>query len=88
VRTIEQQLADEIAYHMRIKGVTQTDFANHRGVSRQSVSPVFSGRGGLLTGTAKDLLEWLGVRIKLEPIEPPASTLERNDARRKRPTRQ
>lgn len=69
MRNIEQQLADEIAYQMRVKGLTQTDFANHRGVTRQAVSPVFSGRTGLLTGTAKDLLEWLGVRIKLEPIE-------------------
>jgi transcriptional regulator with XRE-family HTH domain len=66
---VEQQLSDEIAYLMRVKGVTQTDFANHRGVSRQSVSPIFSGRGGLLTNSAQDLLTWLGVRIKLEPIE-------------------
>jgi transcriptional regulator with XRE-family HTH domain len=66
---MEQQLADEIAYVMRVKGVTQTDFAKHRNVTRQSVSPVFSGRSGLLTSTAADLLEWLGVRIKLELIE-------------------
>lgn len=67
---MEQQLADEIAFVMRIKGISQTDFAKHRGVTRQSVSPIFSGRGGLLSGTAQDLLEFLGVRIKLEMIEP------------------
>jgi transcriptional regulator with XRE-family HTH domain len=68
-RTVEEQLADQIAHLMRVKGVTQQDFATHRGVTRQSVSPYFNGRKGLLTGTAKDLLEFLGVRIKLEVIE-------------------
>lgn len=68
MRTIEQDLADQIALLMRVKGISQTDFAKHRGVSRQSVSPAFRGKGGLLTGTGRDLLEFLGVRIKLEVI--------------------
>ena len=66
---MEQKLADQIDYLMRVKGLTQTEFAKHRGVTRQSVSRVFTGKGGLLTGTAKDLLEWLGVELKLEPKE-------------------
>lgn len=66
---MEQQLADQIAHVMRVKGLTQQDFATHRGVTRQSVSPYFNGRKGLLTGTAEDLLKFLGVRIKLEVIE-------------------
>lgn len=69
MRTIEQEIADQVAYVMRVKGITQADFAKHRGVTRQAVSTVFSGKSGILTGTAKDLFEWLGVRIKLDVIE-------------------
>jgi transcriptional regulator with XRE-family HTH domain len=66
---MEQQLLDEIAYVMRVKGISQTDFATHKGVSRQSVSQFFTGKKSMLTGTARDLLDYLGVRIKLEMIE-------------------
>ena len=66
---MEQQILDEIAYVMRVKGVTQKEFAEHKGVSRQSVNSVFTGRTKMLTGTGRELLEYLGVRIKLEPIE-------------------
>ena len=69
MRTIEQQLLDEIAYVMRVKGLTQTDFANSKNVSRQAVSQFFTGRKALLTGTARELLDYLGVRIKLEVID-------------------
>lgn len=68
-RTVEQKLADQIDLAMRIKGVTQTDFAKHRGVTRQAVSRVFTGKGGLLTGTAKDILDWLGLEITLTAKE-------------------
>jgi predicted XRE-type DNA-binding protein len=69
VRTIEQQILDEVAHVMRVKGISQKDFAASRGVSRQSVNALFSGRTKMFTGTARDLLEFLGVRIKLEVIE-------------------
>jgi DNA-binding XRE family transcriptional regulator len=60
---------DEIAYVMRVKGISQTDFAKAQGVTRQSVNALFTGRTKALTGTARDLLEYLGVRIKLEVID-------------------
>lgn len=52
---------------MRSQGKTQADFAAHKGVTRQSVNPYFAGRKGLLTDTGKELLDYLGVTIKLEP---------------------
>ena len=60
---------DEIAYVMRVQGISQKDFADHKGVTRQSVNSIFTGRTKMLTGTGRDLLEYLGVRIKLEVIE-------------------
>ena len=60
---------DEIAYVMRVKGLSQKDFAEHKGVTRQSVSALFTGRTKVLNGTARDLLDFLGVRIKLEVID-------------------
>jgi plasmid maintenance system antidote protein VapI len=63
---MEQQMLDEIAHVMRVKGITQKDFAEHRGASRQSVNQLFTGRRGLFTDTARDLLEFLDVKIKLE----------------------
>lgn len=51
---------------MQREGKTQADFAAFKGVSRQSVNPYFAGRKGLLTETGKELLEFLGVTIKLE----------------------
>jgi cyanate lyase len=68
-RTMEQRMADQIALQMRIKGVTQSDYARHRGVSRQSVTRAFSGKKGLLTGQAVDILEWLGLEITLTPTK-------------------
>jgi plasmid maintenance system antidote protein VapI len=68
-RTLEQQFLDEIAHVMRVKDITQTDFANAKGVTRQSVNAIFTGRTKMLTGTARGLLEYLGVRVKLELIE-------------------
>ena len=67
---MEQQLLDEIAFVMRVKGITQKDFADHKKTTRQNVNPIFNGRSGVLTGMGKDLLEFLGVKIKLEMIEP------------------
>ena len=69
MRTIEEQLLDEIAYVMRIKGISQTDYATAKGVTRQSVYAMFTGRTKMFTGTARGLLEHLGVKIKLEVIE-------------------
>ena len=69
MRTIEQQLLDEIAHVMRVKNLSQTDFAQAKDKSRQAVNPYFTGRKALLTGTGRELLEYLGVRIKLELIE-------------------
>ena len=68
-RTIEQQLLDEIAHVMRVKGITQRDFATHKGVTPQSVNQIFTGRRGLLTDSGVELLEYLDIRIKLEFIE-------------------
>ena len=59
---------DEVAYVMRVKGLSQKDFAEHKGVTRQSVNAIFTGRNKLLTGSGRELLEFLGVRIKLEVI--------------------
>jgi plasmid maintenance system antidote protein VapI len=65
-RTIEEQLLDEIAHVMRVKGVSQRDFAEHKEVSPQSVNQIFTGRRGLLTSSGVELLEYLGVQIRLE----------------------
>ena len=67
---MEAELIEELEKVMRRAGRTQTEFAAFKGVSRQSVNPYFSGKRALLTETAKDLLDFLGMRIKLEPIEP------------------
>jgi predicted XRE-type DNA-binding protein len=67
VRTIEQQLLNEIEKVMEAKGLKQTDYAKAMGISRQSVNDYFKGRRGLLTDTGKDLLEYLGVEIRLVP---------------------
>ena len=67
---MEEQLLDEVAHQMRLKGLTQTDFAVAKNVTRQSVNALFTGRTKILTGTARELFEYLGVRLKLEVIEP------------------
>ncbi|AXH00505.1 helix-turn-helix domain-containing protein [Deinococcus wulumuqiensis] len=56
---------------MRRSGKTQADFAAHKGVSRQSVNPYFNGKRSLFTETGRELLDFLGLRIRLEPIDPP-----------------
>ncbi|AFD25909.1 hypothetical protein DGo_CA1982 [Deinococcus gobiensis I-0] len=55
---------------MRRAGKTQAEFATFKGASRQAVNPYFTGKKALLTDTALELFEFLGVRVKLEPIEP------------------
>jgi transcriptional regulator with XRE-family HTH domain len=65
VREVEAQLLEEVKRVMREKGMTQTEFADRKGISRQSVNPYFSGKRGLLTDTGKDLLEFLGVEVRL-----------------------
>lgn len=64
---MEAQLLEEVKRVMREKGVSQTDFAEKKGISRQAVNPYFAGRRGLLTDTGKDLLEFLGVEVRLVP---------------------
>lgn len=60
---------DEVAYLMRVRGLTQRDFAQHKQVTPQSVNQVFTGKVKMLTGQGRELLEWLGVKIKLEVTE-------------------
>jgi transcriptional regulator with XRE-family HTH domain len=69
VRDIEQQLIEEIAKAMQARKQTQAAFASSKNINRQAVNPYFTGRKSLLTETGKDLLEFLGVRIKLEVID-------------------
>ncbi|GEM88527.1 helix-turn-helix domain-containing protein [Meiothermus granaticius] len=71
MREIEKQLLSEIRRVMAEKGIRQADYARAVGVSRQSVSSYFQGRRGLLTDTGKDLLEYLGVEIRLVPRKEP-----------------
>jgi transcriptional regulator with XRE-family HTH domain len=71
VRNIEDQIRKEIARVMQQKGITQTEYAAAKGISRQSINPYLTGRKLLLTPVASDLLEYLGVQIKLEIITPP-----------------
>lgn len=54
---------------MREKGLTQAEYARRMGISRQQINQYMTGRRSLLTSTGKDLLESLGVRIRLEPIQ-------------------
>lgn len=54
---------------MQARRVTQSEFAASKGITRQTVNPYFTGKKSLLTETGKDILEFLGVRIKLEVIE-------------------
>jgi hypothetical protein len=68
VRTIEDEFLTEILRVMHEKRITQTDYAKHRGSSRQSVNPYLTGKKLLLSPIGSDLLEFLGVRIKLEVI--------------------
>ncbi|WP_245557599.1 helix-turn-helix domain-containing protein [Deinococcus peraridilitoris] len=67
MRTIEQELLEQIKQVMRQSGKTQADFAAHQETSRQAVNPYFSGKKSLLTETGKDLLDFLGVSIQLIP---------------------
>jgi hypothetical protein len=69
VRDIEKQLIEEINKAMQTRKQTQAAFASSKNVNRQAVNPYFTGRKSLLTETGKDLLEFLGVRIKLEVID-------------------
>lgn len=69
MRNIEAELITELDAAMKRAGKTQADFATFKGASRQAVNPYFTGRKALLTETAQELFEFLGVRIKLEPIE-------------------
>jgi transcriptional regulator with XRE-family HTH domain len=69
VRNIEQQLIDQVMDIMHARRVTQSEFAASKGITRQTVNPYFTGKKSLLTETGKDILEYLGVRIKLEVIE-------------------
>jgi hypothetical protein len=69
VNDIEKELLNEVHRVMKVRGVSQGDYAEHRGASRQSVNPYLTGRKLLLTAIGSDLLEFLNVRIKLEPID-------------------
>ncbi len=60
---------DEVAYLMRVRGLSQRDFAQYKNVTPQSVNALFKGKNKMLTGQGRELLEWLGVRIKLEVID-------------------
>ncbi len=71
MREIEKQLLSEIKRVMAEKGIKQADYARAVGISRQSVNDYFKGRRGLLTDTGKDLLEYLGVEIRLVPRREP-----------------
>lgn len=66
---MEAQLLQEIKRIMIEKGIKPSEFADQKGISRQSVSQYMTGKRGLLTDTGKDLLEYLGVRIKLEVVD-------------------
>ena len=68
MKKIETELLNEIHRVMREKGVNQTDYAKHRGTSRQSVNPYLTGRKLLLSPVGSDLLEYLGVKVKLEIV--------------------
>lgn len=69
MRNIEQQLIEQIELVMRERGVTQSDFASSKGIMRQTVNPYFKGKKSLLTETGKNLLEFLGVKIRLEVVK-------------------
>ena len=69
MRNIEQQLIEQVEQIMRERGLTQSDFASSKGIMRQTVNPYFKGKKSLLTETGKDLLEFLGVKIRLEVIQ-------------------
>lgn len=69
VRDIEAELRAQLQEVMRRSGKTQADFAAHQGVSRQSVNAYFTGRRSLLTDTGRDLLEFLELRLYVEPLE-------------------
>ncbi|MDX2005594.1 MAG: helix-turn-helix transcriptional regulator [Meiothermus sp.] len=64
---MEQQLLKEVQNLMDTKGITQAEYARAKGVSRQTVNQLFSGKRGLLTESAAELLEYLGVEIRLVP---------------------
>ena len=68
---MERLFLQEVEKVMAEKGLTQADFARHKGVSRQSINQLFSGRRGLLTESGAELLEYLGVEIRLEVVTPP-----------------
>lgn len=67
MKDIETKLINQIKQAMQEKGLKQVDYARDRGINRQSVNDYFSGRRGLLTDTGADLLEWLGLEIRLVP---------------------
>lgn len=69
MRDIEHELLLQLEDAMRRQGKTQADFAAQKGVSRQTVNPYFNGRKSLLTNTGREILDYLGLRIRLEPIE-------------------
>lgn len=66
---MEADLVAEVARTLRRAGKTQKGFALSKGVSPQAVNPYFTGSKALLTDTAIELFEYLGVRVRLEPVE-------------------
>lgn len=66
---MEQQLLEEVERVMRQKGVSQAEYARQKDKSRQHINLYIKGKKPLLTSTGTELLEYLGVRIRLEVIE-------------------
>jgi transcriptional regulator with XRE-family HTH domain len=69
VKTVEQDFIEELGSALEHKGISQSQLARELGVERQMVHQYLKGHRPLLTEFGAKMLEHLGYRIKLEPIE-------------------
>lgn len=66
---MEEHFIEELGAALERKGLSQSQLARELGVERQMVHQYLKGHRPLLTEFGAKMLEHLGYRIKLEPIE-------------------
>lgn len=59
----ERNLADAMRRELRERGMTQGDFADDLEVRRATISDILNGNKGILTPTARRMLEHLNLKI-------------------------
>ncbi len=72
----EQSLSDTIKTMRKISGLTQAEFARHRGVSLPSLRQIERGCGNPTVETLNKLAAVYGLRVGLVPNIPPTASVQ------------